>query len=517
MNHLSQAVIVIESDDGRLYPLLENYPKSLLPLANRKLLSFQLDTLFCSGVTEVFIICSTMYETVLVQFLAEYQRDSFFVDLVVIDDLLGDADALRAVSDRIHQNFIVFGSDVVFNGFLGPLVNFHTSRNADITILMSSLHPGQEDTDKRSGSSRFKIDEEDEETVVLSDDYRLLMKEPVLEIDTVANIQKITLGLHCHSNLRMDLVDAGLYVISNWILKLLNDNKSIISVKNDLLPYIIESQYQNDADLMSLKKSKQMDLRIEKNINIFSTNEISPEEVKSRSCMSLSNSFIKCFAFLLEKENDVSFQNNLSGYHEVQSSTDMSSILHENRGNFRTPLPTFDAANHFVKNVNCQQKGSKNYKNDPTDCDNSIRSKNSPYARGNLLCTRMLNIPSYMMLNKDLPLLYDHNDSSWSRLQGYGKREQSTIGIECTIGDKVTYKACTIGSKCRIHSKSKLNNSVIMDNVIIGENVTIQNSILSNGVTIGNNCNLNDCNIGPNVHIESDTKMKSESICADNN
>ena len=40
-----QAVIIVEPDDGRLFPLTEGCPKCLLPIANRRLLAFQLDLL----------------------------------------------------------------------------------------------------------------------------------------------------------------------------------------------------------------------------------------------------------------------------------------------------------------------------------------------------------------------------------------------------------------------------------------------------------------------------------------
>ena len=40
-----QTVIIVDSDDGRMFPLTEEVPKCLLPVANRPLLSYQLDLL----------------------------------------------------------------------------------------------------------------------------------------------------------------------------------------------------------------------------------------------------------------------------------------------------------------------------------------------------------------------------------------------------------------------------------------------------------------------------------------
>jgi NDP-sugar pyrophosphorylase family protein len=44
-----QVVVIVDFDDGRLFPLTEESPKCLLPIANRKLLAYQLDLLKKSG------------------------------------------------------------------------------------------------------------------------------------------------------------------------------------------------------------------------------------------------------------------------------------------------------------------------------------------------------------------------------------------------------------------------------------------------------------------------------------
>ena len=58
-----QAVVLADHDDGsgtRLYPLLESTPKSLLPVAGRPLIAYQLALLERSGFTEVRAL-STQY------------------------------------------------------------------------------------------------------------------------------------------------------------------------------------------------------------------------------------------------------------------------------------------------------------------------------------------------------------------------------------------------------------------------------------------------------------------------
>lgn len=49
-----QVVVVVDYDD-RIFPLTENIPNCLLPVANRPILSYQLDMLHGSGVLGKFI------------------------------------------------------------------------------------------------------------------------------------------------------------------------------------------------------------------------------------------------------------------------------------------------------------------------------------------------------------------------------------------------------------------------------------------------------------------------------
>jgi hypothetical protein len=51
-----QVVIIIEYDDGRMFPLTEDRPKCLLPIANNSLLSYQLDMLERSGATGLLFL-----------------------------------------------------------------------------------------------------------------------------------------------------------------------------------------------------------------------------------------------------------------------------------------------------------------------------------------------------------------------------------------------------------------------------------------------------------------------------
>ncbi len=51
-----QVVIIIEGDDGRLFPLTEGSHKCFLPIANRSVLSYQLDLLCKCGASGIITL-----------------------------------------------------------------------------------------------------------------------------------------------------------------------------------------------------------------------------------------------------------------------------------------------------------------------------------------------------------------------------------------------------------------------------------------------------------------------------
>ncbi len=44
-----QVIVTVEDDDGRMFPLTQDLPKCLLPIANRPLLAYTLDSIRNSG------------------------------------------------------------------------------------------------------------------------------------------------------------------------------------------------------------------------------------------------------------------------------------------------------------------------------------------------------------------------------------------------------------------------------------------------------------------------------------
>jgi NDP-sugar pyrophosphorylase family protein len=66
MEHIEfQIIIAVDYDDGHLFPLTENLPKCLLPIANQTLLRMQLNILESFGAKGIFSFIFIYFKTII--------------------------------------------------------------------------------------------------------------------------------------------------------------------------------------------------------------------------------------------------------------------------------------------------------------------------------------------------------------------------------------------------------------------------------------------------------------------
>jgi len=162
--------------------------------------------------------------------------------MIIIDDKLynGSADYLRAVSDRIHGDFICLHTDFISQYTLGELASMHKLNCSDITMLLTI------------SSKDLKLDESDEEIIGICDDGRIVLKLLKLEVAETLTIHKALLHHAPTLSLRQDLIDIGIYFISYWIIKFLLDNIKMTSIKRDLIPYLMQRQFLSSNHIMKM-------------------------------------------------------------------------------------------------------------------------------------------------------------------------------------------------------------------------------------------------------------------------
>lgn len=453
-----QVIIVVDYDDGRMFPITEDVPKCLLPIANRPILAYQLDILEKSGATDVFVVCPNEFASKISQFLIENNKSLMKIDIVGVEEMLGSADAVRAVHDKITGDFIVLGSDVISDIALGRLVNLHRLQTADVTMLLSAAIA--EEPEKKGAPKKIHIDEEDQEYIGLSQGQRVVLKTPALELDSTIALSKPILQRCSNFSLRSDLLDVGVYVMAKWVMQFLVTTSRISSIRTDLLPYLVKRQFLSKEYLCQ---------------------SLPGFENRKRSNPILESWLVSSEA------------SKLASPHELAELLSFSSL--GGAGG--------DAEERGEESLVLEMESK-----DPLRCFAVVVSSDDKGVIARDFCQRITTLQSYLNMNRDVAT--QPEGVLWSAITGYRKKELSVVGDACELGEKVTIKQCIIGNNCKVGSRSKVNQCVVMAGVQIGDNCTIQNSIVSAGVIIESNCNLNECYLGNGVRVTAGSKLKSE-------
>lgn len=439
-----QVVIIADNDDGRMFPLTEETPKCLLPIANRPLLCYQLDLLKRYKAAEIFIVVSEEHVAVVSAFLATYNREDIDtnLELISVSRMMGSADGLRAVNDRIRGDFIVITSDVVTDCSIGALVNLHRLRTSDVTIAVANSM--EEEPDRKGGSKKF-IDEEDQEYVGVDSDGRLVFKSSALELEGSVQLSKPLLHRCKKLSLRKDVSDTGIYVMSWWVLEFIMRSPRLSSIRSDVVPYLTRWQFQPEGPLLAhipgLEHRKRPLAVLEGWLNAATS------RTATRNVAELSEHMIRPSTIMPSMQSMMSIDSSLL------NSSAMAPELNTN----------VDMLRLYSMLIETTSTG-------PIASPDTYSATMSA-----AVCKRVTNLRSYMNINRDLPQLFLGSLSlPWPRMQGYSKKEMSVIGEKSEMGDKVTMKQCCVGASVKVGQKTKLNSCIVMDRVVIGERLVFR-------------------------------------------
>lgn len=134
-----QGIILAGGSGVSLRPLTARQPRSLVPLANRPLIHYQVELLRQFGVCDI-ILCVDQYGD---EFEKHFQRHVFDgVKVRVHRDVVprGTAGALKGVQSLISSDEIVVLNGHILTGIdIGRLIEFHRESKAKATIALSSV------------------------------------------------------------------------------------------------------------------------------------------------------------------------------------------------------------------------------------------------------------------------------------------------------------------------------------------------------------------------------------------
>jgi len=255
LNTAPEFEVVLLSGGGgsRMYPLTEEIPKVMLPVANRPLISYQLELLEKVGFTKVFIITTPEIGTHLQKYFTEFYKGKIKATFEFIKEHCGTAEALLNMKDKIKRNFMVISGDlIVQDGFIHHMADIHRTRDAALTMLLKKETPLTQEELKSK-----KTETQTGDIVGLSDDGKVVYYSGMADLDEEMVVRKQLLRSFPNVTIHSKLLDAHFYIFSRWVLDLLDKYKEILSIKGELIPFLVELQQKKKVKKGAIPESVQ--------------------------------------------------------------------------------------------------------------------------------------------------------------------------------------------------------------------------------------------------------------------
>src|SRR5215203_148669 len=205
-----QALILAGGKGTRLRPLTVYTPKPIVPIVNRPLLQYQLETLARAGITDITL--SLSYQPDKIEDVLGDGSD-FGVNLRFITEPspMGTAGAYKFAAEAIRETTIVFNGDIITDVDVAKIVQTHHSRSAKATLLLTPVED----------PSKFGLVETGTNGQVL----RFLEKPSA---DVIASLKTTN-------------INAGIYVLEPSVLDLIQPGGNC-SFEYDVFPSLIKDQ-----------------------------------------------------------------------------------------------------------------------------------------------------------------------------------------------------------------------------------------------------------------------------------
>ncbi len=134
-----KALILTGGFGTRLRPLTHTRPKHLLPIANRPHIEHVFDLLVRQGISDVVLLTSYLAEA----FAPAIERGGQMglrVEVTHEKEPLGTAGAIKNAQSLLGKEaLLVFNGDILTDIDLGTVVDWHRSRSAEATILLTPV------------------------------------------------------------------------------------------------------------------------------------------------------------------------------------------------------------------------------------------------------------------------------------------------------------------------------------------------------------------------------------------
>uniref|UniRef100_A0A8C6VQB8 Translation initiation factor eIF2B subunit gamma n=1 Tax=Nothobranchius furzeri TaxID=105023 RepID=A0A8C6VQB8_NOTFU len=280
-----QAVLMAAGGGSRMTDLTYNTPKPMLPVGNKPLMWYPLNLLERVGFEEVIVITTKEVQKMMSTDPKMKQEVKMKLDVVCIqeDGDMGTADALRYIQQKIKTDVLVVSCDLISDVALHEVVDLFRAHNATLAMLMSKAHEFTETVPGQKGKK--KTAEQRDFVGVDQSGKRLLFMANEADLEDGLSVRKSILRKHPRMHIKTGLVDAHLYCLKKAVVDFLTENKSISSIRGELVPLLVRKQFSKTLSKQKMKDDSE-DQTQKKNdeLLISSRDESLLQLAQERSC-----------------------------------------------------------------------------------------------------------------------------------------------------------------------------------------------------------------------------------------
>jgi len=427
--HDFQVIILAGGNARKLKPLTDNIPKTLLSVANRKLLTYQLEFIARMGFKEVIVIASNVHEQKILQFLGVFKEENpnhiistdLKVNIEVVEDYISSAGSLLKVKDKIQRDVIVMTGDIIVedDGFLHHMADKHRARDAAVTVL-GYYEKKDETEDKKKKEIPSSVDYigVDQKT----DRLLMLVSSTDLEGEFL-KVKKSLLTKFPNFSLHTKVKDAHLYIFSRWTFEVLEQHKDTIqSIKSQFVPFLTRCQYRPKlVEGITIPSF----LTTSSKSNTFTVAQMSASTYEK-------DDKVKCLLYILSEET------------YCTRAVDLASFMEANR--------EISTGSRWYKPFELESKGKH---------------------RNFIGATATINVKTQIPAGSIV--------GEYTKIGATVGVKKSMIGCHSNLSDSSKILNSVILSHVTIEENAKIQNSIIGDNCCIEENADITDCVIGSG------------------------------------
>lgn len=153
-----KAVVMAGGFGTRIQPLTSSMPKPMIPVMNKPMMEYIIDSLKEAGIVEIVVLLYFKPE-VIKSYFGDGSSKGIKIHYVLPDDDYGTAGAVKKAQKYLDERFIIVSGDLITDFSFQEILGFHDVKDSKATITLTSvpdpLQFGVVITDKESKIVRF--------------------------------------------------------------------------------------------------------------------------------------------------------------------------------------------------------------------------------------------------------------------------------------------------------------------------------------------------------------------------